>query len=478
MTGRARLFLCYDPADQRHHDTLWRMLQPLERAGTVQLCEVQPGDDASAEAQLAQADIVLFLASGDALASPRCLAMLERAQQARPGAPRRVVPILVRPAYWQASPWAGLQPLPRSGQPVSTCPDPDLAWVEIVAAIDQLARELATGAPEPGGRPESQPAPAKVWHIPAPSRYFTGREAALEAVRAALQAAGRAAVGQIGAVSGLGGIGKTQLALEYARRHEADYAAGFFVRADSAEQMLAGLGSLAQELGLAVQPGEAAELVRAVQRWLETHPGWLLVLDNADALEREADLQILGALCSPRGRGHVLLTTRAGDVSPLGVARPVRLRPLEPDESRQLLLRRSGRDAGTAEEAAALAELAEELGHLPLALEQAGAYIAARQMRFGSYLQMFRQRQLKLLQGRAAGSADSRTVATTWSLNMEQVRAVSAAAAAVLEVSAFLAPDAPRSCSWTGPRSWARSWRRRWRTARTAVRWRRRWSRC
>lgn len=283
------------------------------------------------------------------------------------------------------------------------------------------------------------------WNVPPASPYFTGRDPEVAALQ---QALADEYAGGIQAVTGLGGIGKTQLVLEYARRFRGEYRAGLFTRADTELSLLAGLAEIAQALGLAASPsagacaGGAPDVLRAVRKWLEEHDGWLLILDNADRLELVDPLGIP----FPGARGHVLLTTRAQDTTPLGIAQPLHLQKLSREESLRFLVRRIGRrgaDAGPDEqEQEALRQLAEELDHLPLALEQAGAYIAARQARAADYLQSYRRRRLDLLRERPGLKSERAQVATTWALNMQEVQKLSPPAAALLELSAFLAPDA------------------------------------
>ena len=166
--------------------------------------------------------------------------------------------------------------------------------------------------------------------------------------------------------------------------------------------------------------------------WLNQQDGWLLVLDNAD------EPNILQPFLPTGGRGSIVITSRQHDLPGLGVASPIRLDVMTPEESVAFLLPRT---AGTDHQAAA--DLAQDLGHLPLALEQAAAYMAVNGVGCASYLAAWRQRRLKLLerQGPQEGRYHA-TVATTWAVSFERVEKESLAAADVLRLVAFLAPDA------------------------------------
>lgn len=126
---------------------------------------------------------------------------------------------------------------------------------------------------------------------------------------------------------------------------------------------------------LSLQPAlDPSALRLAVRRWMESHDRWLLILDNADSLH------IVAPLCSSEDRGHVLLTPRASNCTSLGISSPVWLPELQQEESLRFFLQRTGRGSIDQDERDALKQLAAELEHLALALEQAGAYIADRDM--------------------------------------------------------------------------------------------------
>ncbi len=223
--------------------------------------------------------------------------------------------------------------------------------------------------------------------VPRRNGFFTGREEVLARLHAELTSGGRAAITQ--AISGLGGIGKTAMAIEYAHRHKDDYACVLWTNAASEGALTAGFASFAEGLGLAVGQ-EQAETVKAVKRWLATNRGWLLILDNADAPEVVTDF-----LPNPL-TGAALLTSRATNFDALTIAQAVELGVMTRDEAQEFLRKRTGRNLLDAEGAAAR-ELAEELGYLPLALEQAAAYVKAKRVSFAKYAELYRDQRLEIL---------------------------------------------------------------------------------
>jgi hypothetical protein len=253
-------------------------------------------------------------------------------------------------------------------------------------------------------------------------------------LRERLTEGGWTALAQV--ITGLGGIGKTQTAVEYAYRYRDEYQAVLWLNAESALGLKTSSAELARELHLPHPKDDLDAAVLAFKQGLKTEAGWVLILDNAD------DPALLAEFLPEAEHGHVLITSRAQDFQNLGIMAPVRLEELSIDDATAFLLHRCGRQDAEAAERAAATELARELDGLPLALEQAAAYIAERTATFQSYLQSYRNRGLKLLTARLPALGKyAESVATTWAANFEAVQE-SPAAADVLRFSVFLAPDA------------------------------------
>ena len=139
---------------------------------------------------------------------------------------------------------------------------------------------------------------------------FKGREAFLDDLRARLGVPGgrgpRPSSTRL-AVHGLGGVGKTRAAIEYAWRHAGDYTALLFVSAPSPSELRADLADLAGVLGSHRRDRPSSQRLAEVLRWLDDHPGWLLIVDNVDT--REAAREVQNA-ARPARAGHVLITSR------------------------------------------------------------------------------------------------------------------------------------------------------------------------
>jgi tetratricopeptide (TPR) repeat protein len=265
----------------------------------------------------------------------------------------------------------------------------------------------ATSAP-PRTRPRGPGGLPPVWNLPfASNPNFTGRTAILDGLLAGLAREPGMVHPQV--IAGTGGVGKTQLAVEYAWRHRADYDAVWWVRAETTTSLHGDYAALAPKVGLGQDPDQDTMLA-AVRDWLEDNLRWLVIFDNAD------DPTALIPLLPRAGDGHVLVTSqqeddlgRRADLVPLDV--------LSVEEATQFLLTRTGHN-----DLAAARDLADALGYLPLALEQAGAFIAQTKIiTLARYLDLFNQQNLKLLSKGGRQGSYRHTVDTTWDLSLQAV---------------------------------------------------------
>ena len=297
------------------------------------------------------------------------------------------------------------------------------------ASPDQLGRLVERSLRElTEARQSSGPLPPgsvlRVWNVPARNPEFTGREPLLAAVRDRLVAGDRAVVQ---AFQGMGGVGKTQLAIEYAHRFADSYDVAWWVDADQAGLIGDQFAALGAALGC-IRPGAGAGAVwAAVLAELHHRSRWLLVLDNA---ERAADVRPW----LPGGAGHVLITSRERAWAEVAV--PVEVDVLARAESAAILQGRvSWLGASDAD------RLAAELGDLPLAVAQAAGFMAETGMPAGQYLGLLATQAGTLLDQAAPGSSYPRSLAAVTRLAADRLDAEDPAAAQLAGVCAFLAPE-------------------------------------
>ena len=227
-------------------------------------------------------------------------------------------------------------------------------------------------------------------------------------------------------MAGLGGVGKTQLAVEYAYRHAGDYTIVWWLRAEQPAALAAEYAALALRLDLPEKDAaEQTVAVAAVRDALRQRGDWLLVFDNAEQPD-----DIRGYL--PGAGGHVLITSRYGAWD--AVAQKIEVKKWPPAVAVEFLAKRTGQSAAAADVACAL-------DCLPLALEQAAAYVAATGGTLAGYLAIFKRHQVELLRHGRSGTNYPDNVATTWELSFQRLEEESPAGAALLNLLAFFAPD-------------------------------------
>ena len=280
---------------------------------------------------------------------------------------------------------------------------------------------------------------------------FKGRDQKLEELHRRLTAgAGHAAsTGARQVIYGLGGTGKTRFAVEYALRHAEEYQALLFVPADKPEALRRNLATLCGPLILDLPEQDAKEEAaryHAVIRWLRDHQGWLLILDNVDTAESaQAVEELVGSLQG----GTVLITSRLADWS--NEIPTLELDELVESAAVEFLLERTEdrrrRLPTDAKDAQALADV---LGRLALALEQAGAFIAQKRSSLADYLARWRQRDEAVRKWNDERLTKyPRAVVTTWDTTVEQL---SPEGLTLLRQLSWLAPEPiPRSLLPDGP---------------------------
>jgi tetratricopeptide (TPR) repeat protein/transcriptional regulator with XRE-family HTH domain len=281
-----------------------------------------------------------------------------------------------------------------------------------------------------------------LWTVPSRRNpFFTGRDQLIQTIRERFVSSGTSSFPHIQALCGLGGIGKTQIVIEYAHRYRDSYQFVLWVKA-ARSTLLSDFVMLADLLNLPEkEQKDQSILIASIKRWFVSHDRWLLIFDNVDDIEPVYDL------LPAELHGHVLLTTR---IYALGTfAHRVEVEKMDAEEGALLLLRRakmvdgSSSGQGNTEALTNAKVVVDLLDGLPLALDQAGAYIEETACTVSHYVRAYRSRQSFLLNRRGSPALDHPdSVGTTFSLSFEHVQQVSPLAAELLQSFAFLAPDA------------------------------------
>jgi len=299
----------------------------------------------------------------------------------------------------------------------------------------------------PGTIVKRPPFPGKiapVWSVPyRQNDQFRGREVILKRLYDTFHAdkATSLARPRLLALTGLGGIGKTQTAIEYAYRHRDKYQIVLWVRADSHETLSSGFVDVAEKLNLPEKDVKERQLViAAVKDWLAEHCEWLLILDNV------SELRMVRDFIPDKGKGHVLLTTQTHAMG--GIAQRIQLEQMEIEEAVLFLLRRVNIISPAADtlvnvdDYARAKDIVQALGGLPLALEQAGAYIEDTGCSLSRFLDLCKKQKPDFLKRQSKYGFEHATVFTTWSLSFSKIEQANPMASDLLRLCSFLHPDA------------------------------------
>ncbi|GKQ39680.1 FxSxx-COOH system tetratricopeptide repeat protein [Streptomyces sp. A012304] len=420
-TEPERVFISYAPEDRAWAEWVAWHLSDAGHRVELDVWSWDTGDDfvERMNTALEQATVIVALLSPAYLEPGRWTEDEWLAGLGRNGRNGRFVPLVVEPVEADDLP-AVLAPLLRK----------ELHGLDETEALTALL-EAVEGPKRPAGRPQfpggagqetpdTAPRPG-VSNLPRRNPDFAGRENLLVHLRTVLLDSKRAA---IQARHGMGGVGTTETALEYAHRCADQYDVIWWTDAEDSADLVDQLAELAVRLGVADPQGDAGMSAAAVKEHLRFTDRWLVVLDNAD------DPRVLDAL--PEGAGHVLITSRNPDWH--AAVRVIRLDVFSRGDA--LLYLHERLPGLTAEQADTLAL---HLGDLPLALAQA-AGVLGEGMSVERYLRLLTERTAALL-NEGAVTAYPASLAATVQIAMDRLTAAHPGAASLLRLGSFFGPE-------------------------------------
>ncbi len=442
-------YATFSPKDKRLFDKLSMHLSVLRRQHLIDEwydSAISVGNNISQaiEAHLRAADIIVLLISAEFLASERCYELeMQRALELSTTGTARLIPVILSPTDWETLPLAHYSPLPAGGIPVSLKRNIDAALSEVARGIRKVVEELAGKVKRIRTRSAAPAFP--LYYCPyRQNAFFTDRETILAALSSFFTFA-QAHQTRILALNGLGGIGKTQIALEYLYRSSHLYQSILWLNASSREGFSTDVSALAEKLALSEQDrADEDHLFAAVKHWLHSQPNWLLVLDHLD------DLTLIDLIVPAQGSGHILLTTRAQARGEIVSTLPVP--QLDTDVGVLFFLHRAGAIPARASLGQAPLEaiqqataIVQAMDGFPLALDQAGAYLEETGCGLNAYLALFQQERATLLGRRGRGVSGQNhpdSVAITLTLAIEKVTQQHPMNLHLLRLLAFLHPEA------------------------------------
>ncbi len=439
------IFYSYAHEDELLRVELEKHLSLLHRQGLIATWHnrhILAGTDwtQAIDTHLEHASMILLLVSANFLASDYSYGIeMQHALERHEAKQALVIPILLRPVDLQDAPFAHLQALPTNAKAITTWSNQDEAFTSVATSLRQAIERLGQL-----GISTSVSSFPRIWNLPLRNPFFTDRDEILQLLYNNCRAFSMFPRPPAQAISGLAGIGKTQIVVEYAYRYYYEYGFAFRVRAATHDTLTADFLMLADFLQIP-EKNEADQhiVIEGVKSWLIRNTRWLLILDDVD------DTRIFHQFLPNRvTSGHILLTTHMQTMS--GTAKRIEVANMTPEEGALFLLRRANiiePDAqldrvSEADRTQAIA-ISELLGGLPLALDQAGAYIEETASSLSDYIILYNTQKTALLRERGSFAVDHpESVTTTWSLSFEKLSTANPATVELLRFLAFLHPDA------------------------------------
>jgi tetratricopeptide (TPR) repeat protein len=367
---RRDVFISYASADTQWAKWIAGVLEHNGFSVFVGAWDLRPGDDfvIKANEAIREADVFMPILSDAYTNSVYCKAEFSAALNEKISKELKLIPVRV----------------------TDTAPTGLLAsiiYIDLYGSIDETEaerrllnaldkREIARKSPQYPGEARSDeteyPGGLPINNLPPRNRYFTGRNQNLDKIPMVFKD------NNFIQVTGLGGIGKTQLALEYAYRYGERYTSIiWFVSAVNETTIFSSFVALCKKVGVDL-PNDYSEpdVQKSAKEWLEHSDGWLLILDDLELYETVMPYLPL------KSSGHILITTRVTNAN-LGAV--VNIGELSEDEAVEFLKL----NLATVETDAQLKELAKKLGYFPLALEQAASYILETKVTIPEYFYQF-----------------------------------------------------------------------------------------
>ena len=280
-------------------------------------------------------------------------------------------------------------------------------------------------------KPSKEPLTLISNNLPNRNPNFTGRQDLLEALEANLKQGKTTAITQ--AIHGLGGVGKTQLAIEYVYKYKENYKVVWWINSEDVTNLKIEYGGLSVELGLLEDNVELDAKISATKKWLASKDDWLIVFDNVEKPEDLNEYLV--------SKGHNLITSRHpawGEIA----GSTLKVEVWKSEEAREYLKTRIEKINGVTYDENEANELTKEMGYLPLAIAQAVGYIATKKIRIAKYLERFKKERKALWEKEKAPihyQKEEGTVKTTWRLALEQIEKVEGAKE-IISICSYFSP--------------------------------------
>ncbi|KAI7261945.1 hypothetical protein KC335_g10470 [Hortaea werneckii] len=245
-------------------------------------------------------------------------------------------------------------------------------------------------------------------------RPFFGREAELASMDEELSSAPKHRSRCV-LLHGLGGMGKSRLALEYIEQHRNDFGAIIWIPADNGVKVQQAYTEVARQLQLvAIDENDALQAQRKVSSWLSSlESRWLLVLDNVD------DSQVLEAAPPLGSSGSLIVTSRDPTIAFGATSSKIQLEPFDQSHGTEAILSLLGKASASDNERSFARDITETLGGLPLAITQISGFIAQQKLSMSLFLPLYERNAARINRRSVSGYQDEHILSTVWAIAIQ-----------------------------------------------------------
>lgn len=414
-------FISYNKADRQWAKWIASVLEKKGYFTTMQAWDFRPGDNFVLEMHkaLVQSERFIAVLSEDYLTSMYCQAEWAAAFTKDPNSEKRLfIPVRVADVEPEGL-FSAVIYIDLFGV------DENTAEKYIINGVD--LQKIPRNRPAfPGIAKTRFPGSLPFNNLPyIRNRFFTGRDSVLEGINDEFESGDVISLTQ--AITGFGGVGKTQIALEYAYRYMSKYNLIWWVSAETEAMVLKSYEEFAKKMVLLNADQQDSQLIiETVLNWMDSHDKWLFIYDNVDTISDSS-------YWWPRNnREHILITTRDMHIQ---IGKRVNITVFTKEEGISFL-ERCTEITNDREEAF---QLTSRLGYLPLAIEQAAVYIKNNGITYEGYLMLLKEYGLKVLEEVEEMHGYVHPVTVTWEISMNRIN--QEAAHQLLYLCGYMAPD-------------------------------------
>ena len=419
---KEKIFVSYTQNDIAWAEWIAEELKKKRKKVIIQSLDFGPGDNfvSKMDDALRTSSIVIAVLSKDYLSSYHCISELTAAYANKN---QKLIPVRISDFQVEGL-WASLNYIDLFDK----TEDESRKLLERIFTKPKRKAKYFPGKPDdnPSRKNNLEDNAITSHNLPSKNNKFTGREELLKNIRNTFLTNNEISLVQAYAMTGMGGIGKTETVKEYAYQYLKEYQHVWWVNAESGASIESAYRSFAERNKLGSPEDKSETVIMNVRNWMQKNDRWLFIFDNAEN-EKLLEQYYSSPVSEER---HILITSRNRRF--LNIT-PIDISVFTEKEACDFIEKYTNKPADEH-----FRELARKMGYLPLALNQAGVYMKIHLKSYQEYLDLYNKYNLQLLK-KYDDDPEMKTVATTWQISLEKID--NKASKQLLNLCAFFGPD-------------------------------------